>query len=132
MKPKQIVKTFGVPMITVKRYMKLYREHWIQGFYEAKPRRPRIPIRPHWSRCSPRGPSQGRPCHPRSNPPPLGNGNGTFQAAVNYGTGSFPYSLAVGDFNGDGTLRLQNYERPQVCPVTVEHVPIVYQPSLAE
>ena len=31
-----------------------------------------------------------------------------------------------------GRLRLQNYERPQVFPVTVEHVPIVYQPSLAE
>jgi hypothetical protein len=30
-KPKEIVKTFGVPMITVKRYMKLYREHWVQG-----------------------------------------------------------------------------------------------------
>jgi transposase len=37
-KPKEIVKTFGVPMITVKRYMKLYRERGSQGFYEAKPR----------------------------------------------------------------------------------------------
>ena len=37
-KPKQIVKTFGVPMITAKRYMKLYREHGCKGFYEAKPR----------------------------------------------------------------------------------------------
>src|ERR1700682_4291501 len=37
-KPKEIVKTFGVPMITVKRYMKLYREHGSRGFYEAKPR----------------------------------------------------------------------------------------------
>jgi hypothetical protein len=36
--PKEIVKTFGVPMITVKRYMKLYREHGSKGFYEAKPR----------------------------------------------------------------------------------------------
>jgi hypothetical protein len=36
----------------------------------------------------------------------LGNGDGTFQAAVNYGTGSFPYSVAVGDFNGDGRLDL--------------------------
>jgi hypothetical protein len=32
----------------------------------------------------------------------LSNGNGTFQAAVNYGAGSFPHSVAVGDFNGDG------------------------------
>jgi hypothetical protein len=37
-KPKEIVKTFGVPMITVKRYVKLYRERGSQGFYEAKPR----------------------------------------------------------------------------------------------
>ena len=37
-KPKEIVKAFGVPMITVKRYMKLYREHGAKGFYEAKPR----------------------------------------------------------------------------------------------
>jgi hypothetical protein len=32
----------------------------------------------------------------------LGNGNGTFQAAKPYTTGSGPYSVAVGDFNGDG------------------------------
>ena len=38
-KPKEIVKTSGVPMITVKRYMKLYRELGSRGFYEAKPRR---------------------------------------------------------------------------------------------
>jgi transposase len=37
-KPKEIVKTFGVPMITVYRYMKLYREQGAKGFYEAKPR----------------------------------------------------------------------------------------------
>lgn len=37
-KPQEIVKAFGVPMITVKRYAKLYREHGARGFYEAKPR----------------------------------------------------------------------------------------------
>ncbi len=37
-KPKEIVKTFGVPMITVKRYLKLYRDHGSKGFYEARPR----------------------------------------------------------------------------------------------
>ena len=37
-KPKEIVKTFGVPMITVKRYVKLYRDHGSKGFYEAPPR----------------------------------------------------------------------------------------------
>jgi hypothetical protein len=36
----------------------------------------------------------------------LGNGDGTFQAAVNYNTGSFPKAVAVGDFNGDGKLDL--------------------------
>ena len=35
-KPKEIVKTFGVPMITVKRYVKLYRDHGAKGFYAAK------------------------------------------------------------------------------------------------
>jgi hypothetical protein len=33
----------------------------------------------------------------------LGNGNGTFRAAVNYPSGGYePYSVAVGDVNGDG------------------------------
>ena len=36
----------------------------------------------------------------------LGNGDGTFQAAVDYATGSEPESVAVGDFNGDGKLDL--------------------------
>src|SRR5439155_10788865 len=30
------------------------------------------------------------------------NGDGTFQPAVNYGVATYPYSVAVGDFNGDG------------------------------
>jgi transposase len=37
-KPKEIVETFGVPMITVKRYVKLYRERSSKGFYAPKPR----------------------------------------------------------------------------------------------
>jgi transposase len=37
-KPKEIARTFGVPMITVKRYIKLYRDRGTEGFYEAKPR----------------------------------------------------------------------------------------------
>src|SRR5437016_14586607 len=36
---QMIVKTFGVPMITVKRDMKLYRDSGAKGFYEAKPAR---------------------------------------------------------------------------------------------
>lgn len=32
-KPRQFAETFGVPMITVKRYVKLYRERDANGFY---------------------------------------------------------------------------------------------------
>jgi len=39
-KPKEIVKAFGVPMITVKRY----RDHGTKGFYEAKPRHSSAPV----------------------------------------------------------------------------------------
>jgi transposase len=37
-KPKEIVETFGVSIVTVKRYMKVYRQHGAKGFYENKPR----------------------------------------------------------------------------------------------
>lgn len=37
-KPQEIVKAFGVPRITVKRYVQLFRERGTQGFYESKPR----------------------------------------------------------------------------------------------
>lgn len=43
-KPKEIVKTFGVPMITVKRYVKLHRDHGSKGFHEAKPRHSSAPV----------------------------------------------------------------------------------------
>jgi len=36
----------------------------------------------------------------------LSNGDGTFQAGVNYAVGTYPTSEAVGDFNGDGKLDL--------------------------
>ena len=36
----------------------------------------------------------------------LGNGDGTFQPALNFAAGSNPGPLAVGDFNGDGKLDL--------------------------
>jgi len=32
----------------------------------------------------------------------LGRGDGTFQAAINFGAGAFPFSVAVSDFNDDG------------------------------
>ncbi len=36
----------------------------------------------------------------------LGNGDGTFQARLDYAVGSFPEQLAVGDLNGDGKADL--------------------------
>jgi len=37
-RPREIVETFGIPMVTVKRYMKVYRQHGAKGFYESKAR----------------------------------------------------------------------------------------------
>jgi hypothetical protein len=37
-KPKEIVETFGLSIVTVKRYVKVYREQGAKGFYETKPR----------------------------------------------------------------------------------------------
>ena len=36
----------------------------------------------------------------------LGNGDGSFRAAVNYGASFHPLSIAAGEFNGDGRLDL--------------------------
>jgi hypothetical protein len=38
-KPKEIVNVFGVPYVTVTRYVKVYRDHGPKGFYEVKSRR---------------------------------------------------------------------------------------------
>jgi uncharacterized repeat protein (TIGR01451 family) len=41
----------------------------------------------------------------------LGNGNGTFRAAVDFDAGiAFPFSVAVDDFNGDGKLDLAVFQ----------------------
>ena len=37
-KPREIVEAFGVPMVTVKRYVKVYRDRGTKGFYEPQPR----------------------------------------------------------------------------------------------
>jgi len=37
-KAQEIVRTFGVPLGTVKRYLKVYRDQGVKGFYESKPR----------------------------------------------------------------------------------------------
>jgi hypothetical protein len=36
----------------------------------------------------------------------LGNGDGSFGVKTDYGTGSYPYSVAIGDLNGDGKADL--------------------------
>jgi hypothetical protein len=43
----------------------------------------------------------------------LGNGDGTFQPAVNYAAGAEPYSVAAADFNND---RLSRSSRRGLCP----------------
>jgi len=45
----------------------------------------------------------------------LGNGDGTFQPAVNYSTPIGPYFVTVGDFNGDHVLDLVTLERTGEC-----------------
>jgi hypothetical protein len=37
-KAKEIVQAFGMPMATVKRYVKVYRQRGAEGFYVRKPR----------------------------------------------------------------------------------------------
>jgi uncharacterized repeat protein (TIGR01451 family) len=40
----------------------------------------------------------------------LGNGDGTFQPAVNFSAGNSPKAISVGDFNGDGKLDLAVFQ----------------------
>src|SRR5438876_9212936 len=42
-KPKEIADTCGVSIVTVKRYMKVYRQHGGKGFYESKQRHSAAP-----------------------------------------------------------------------------------------
>ena len=43
-KPQEIVRVFGVPMITVKRYVKVFRKRGGEGFYVAKPRHSSVSV----------------------------------------------------------------------------------------
>jgi hypothetical protein len=53
----------------------------------------------------------------------LGNGDGTFQAAQNFGAGGGPFSVAVGDFNGDGVLDLAVANRGSNVSVLINNTP---------
>jgi hypothetical protein len=49
----------------------------------------------------------------------LGNGDGTFQAPVEFATGQYPFAVAVGDFNGDGKLDLVTTSADSLLTVSV-------------
>jgi hypothetical protein len=61
------------------------------------------------------------PCPPGVVSILLGNGDGTFQSAVNYTVGPQPIALAVGDFTGDGNLDLAvtNFDMSQGSSISI-------------
>jgi uncharacterized repeat protein (TIGR01451 family) len=55
----------------------------------------------------------------------LGNGDGTFLAAVNFDAGNSPSVLAVGDFNGDGKLDLAVFQAGNASNATAGAISIL-------
>jgi hypothetical protein len=61
----------------------------------------------------------------------LGNGDGTFQTAVNFGAGPGSTSVALGDFNGDGAPDLAVANGPSASVVVLLNTCVSASPSLA-
>ncbi len=61
----------------------------------------------------------------------LGNGDGTFQPAVNYGAGSTPVGVALSDFTGTGKLDVvvENYTNPSAVTVLLGNGDGTLQPA---
>ncbi|HEY2383626.1 MAG TPA: FG-GAP-like repeat-containing protein [Terriglobia bacterium] len=55
----------------------------------------------------------------------LGNGDGTFQSAVDFGVGPYPYFVVVGDFNGDGEVDLAVANYATYCCSTIPSVSVL-------
>jgi hypothetical protein len=61
----------------------------------------------------------------------LGNGDGTFQAPLDFGAGTYPISVIVADFNGDGKpdLAVANFYSNNVSVLINNTAPIAHAPS---
>ena len=60
----------------------------------------------------------------------IGNGDGTLQTRVNYGVGSQPGNLSVGDFNGDGKNDLAVLGSPNTLSILLGNGNGTFQPAI--